>query len=199
MTKNLLLIFTRNPELGKVKTRLAASVGNKPALQIYKFLLNHTVSITKTIKATKQVYYSDIIGRKDIWDDKNYDKKLQIGADLGERMQNAFTEGFKNGFKNIVIIGSDIFDLGSEDIEIAFSKLKSNQIVIGPAQDGGYYLLGMKEMHPFIFKNKKWGSNTVLGETLKDLSGSSVYQLSVRNDVDVFEDIKDNKVFQRFL
>ena len=89
-SKKALIIFTRNPELGKVKTRLAKSVGDESALEIYKFLLKHTVAITKNLNVDKYVFYSENIHRDDIWDPEIFRKKLQTGTDLGEKMQNAF-------------------------------------------------------------------------------------------------------------
>ena len=198
-SKNLLLIFTRNPELGKCKTRLAATVGNETALEIYKFLLQHTVSITKNIPAVKQVYYSEEIWEKDIWNTTIFEKKLQNGANLGDRMANAFEQGFENGFEKILVIGSDMYDLDATTIENAFSELDKSDFVIGPAQDGGYYLLGMKKFITNVFKNKAWGTHTVLNDTLKNLEKYKIKLLDIRNDVDVYEDIKDISAFNSFL
>ncbi len=198
-SKNLLLIFTRNPELGKGKTRLAATVGNETALEIYKFLLSHTVEITKKLNITKQVYYSENIWNNDIWDNNFYQKKIQKGTDLGERMMNAFKDGFNTGFEKIIIIGSDMHDLNQEDLENAFSALNTNDFVIGPAEDGGYYLLGMKNLEASVFNDKKWGTETVLKATLSNLDNKKIKILEERNDVDVYEDIKDIDAFQPFL
>jgi hypothetical protein len=197
--KNLLLIFTRNPELGKCKTRLAASVGDKTALAIYIFLLEHTVSVTKDLKVSKKVYYSEAIREGDLWDPQIYQKEVQQGIDLGERMANAFKAGFKAGYKRIAIIGSDLYDLGTEDLANAFKMLQTNDFVLGPAIDGGYYLLGMTHFVPTIFKNKVWGTSTVLKDTLAELKNKNVYLLETKNDVDVLEDIADVPVFQPFL
>lgn len=197
--KNLLLIFTRNPELGKVKTRLAEDVGDQAAFDIYNFLLQHTVSVTKNLNVTKEVHYSEKAEPEDIWDNKIYHKKLQQGNELGSRMQHAFEEGFKNGFKNIIIIGSDLYDLAQEDLEAAFEALEHNEVVIGPAEDGGYYLLGMKKSEPQLFKNKNWGTPTVLSDTLKDLQGKNIGLLPPKNDIDNFNDLKGQKIFQQFI
>ncbi|MBT8296925.1 MAG: TIGR04282 family arsenosugar biosynthesis glycosyltransferase, partial [Maribacter sp.] len=153
-SKNLLLVFTRNPILGQCKTRLAATVGNQVALDIYNFLLNHTFEITKGLNVHKQIHYSKEIWENDIWDSRIFDKQLQSGSDLGERMANAFRKGFEHGFEKIIIIGSDIFDLTMADLEEAFKALEQNEYVIGPAQDGGYYLLGMNKFNTAVFKNK---------------------------------------------
>ena len=198
-SNNLLLIFTRNPELGKGKRRLAATVGDESALNIYQFLLNHTVKITRNLYAEKLVYYSEEIWENDIWDNKHFGKKLQNGNDLGARMANAFQEGFQSDYQKIIVIGSDMFDLSQEDIEQAFKALESNDFVVGPAEDGGYYLLGMKNYIPELFTNKDWGTETVLKDTLADLKDKKTALLETRNDVDYYEDIKDIEAFQPFL
>lgn len=198
-SKNLLLIFTRNPVLGKCKTRLAVTVGDEIALKIYTFLLQHTVDITKNLKAAKQVHYSEEIEKGDLWDSFNYDKRLQSGSDLGSRMANAFQEGFASGFQKIIIIGSDMYDLDQADIENAFSELDDNDFVIGPAIDGGYYLLGMKKINLKLFQNKEWGTSIVLSDSLNDLSNEKLVLLEERNDVDVYDDIKDKPAFYPFI
>ena len=198
-SKNLLLIFTRNPELGKGKRRLAATVGDQAALDIYRFLLEHTVNITKNLYAEKVVYYSEEIWKDDIWDNSKFGKQLQQGADLGERMANAFLTGFENGYEKIIIIGSDMYDLSQEDLENAFKALQNHDFVLGPAEDGGYYLLGMKSYTPQLFKDKEWGTETVLTDTLKNLETEKTAILEVRNDVDYYGDIKDIAAFAPFL
>lgn len=199
MRSSLLIILTRNPELGKCKTRLAAKVGDRAALDIYKFLLQHTVRFTKNLAVEKWVFYSESIWENDIWDNHNYTKKLQHGPDLGMRMLNAFEEGFKTGFEKIIIIGSDMYQLSQTDMEEAFSRLDDHDFVVGPAEDEGYYLLGMTTLRKELFLNKAWGTNTVLSDTLKDLRADSVFLLSEKNDVDHYEDIKDIEAFQPFL
>lgn len=197
-TKDLLIIFTRNPELGKVKTRLAKEVGDQSALEIYEFLLEHTVLVTRDLEVHKEVWFSEKIEKDHLWDTLVYSKKIQQGKDLGARMQQAFEEGFENGFRNIILIGSDLYDLETKDLENAFSILKNKEFVIGPAADGGYYLLGMRTAEPKIFQNKHWGTSSVLRETLNDLKGKNIALTDLRNDVDLFEDIQDHVAFQKF-
>jgi hypothetical protein len=199
MSKNLLLIFTRNPELGKAKTRLAKTVGDETALEIYKFLLQKTCAISSKVTADKAVYYSVKVRNNDIWDENIYQKHQQVGEDLGVRMFHAFQNSFNAGYKKVLIIGSDLYDLTSEIIENAFKKLEENDVVIGPAEDGGYYLLGMNSLQTAIFKNKKWGTESVRTATLADLKDKKVHLLQVLNDVDVFEDIEHHPAFQQFL
>ena len=199
MSKNLLLVFTRNPALGKVKTRLAKTVGDKTALEIYTFLLERTRDIAAKVTADKAVYYSVKIRENDIWDATIFQKHLQVGEDLGIRMLHAFKNGFETGYEKVLIIGSDLYDLTSETIENAFKALENNEVVIGPAEDGGYYLLGMNSLEEKVFKNKDWGTKTVRKDTLEDLKDKKVFLLGELNDVDVFEDIEHHPAFQTFL
>lgn len=194
----LLIIFTRNPEFGKVKTRLAKDVGNEAALEIYIFLLKHTAAITKDLSVDKEIFYSEEIINNDLWNNDLYLKKLQQGNDLGEKMQNAFKAGFKNCYSKIIIIGSDMYDLSSGDIEKAFDRLEHHDYVIGPAEDGGYYLLGMKKLKKELFSEKDWGTSTVLSDSLSNLKKENYFLLEARNDVDHYSDIEDNPDFQNF-
>ena len=199
MPKNLLLVFTRNPELGKVKTRLAKTVGNATALKIYIFLLKRTRDIAVKVAADKAVYYSVKVRENDIWDASIFQKHQQVGEDLGIRMLHAFKNGFKAGYEKVMIIGSDLYNLTAETIENAFIALENNEFVIGPAEDGGYYLLGMNSLEEKVFKNKDWGTETVRKDTLEDLKDKKVFLLGELNDVDVFEDIEHHPAFQAFL
>lgn len=186
--KDCLIIFTRKPEKGKVKTRLAKGVGDDKALKIYKYLLNHTAKITAKVKAHRQVYYTEAIAKKDVWDDDIFEKKVQIDGDLGDKMLQAFEQAFQDGFEKVVIIGSDLYDINHKLIDKAFAKLDHNDAVIGPATDGGYYLLGTKSIFSEIFKNKPWGTDEVLNLTLKNLKSKQVALLEEKNDIDYKED-----------
>jgi rSAM/selenodomain-associated transferase 1 len=199
MSKNLLLVFTRNPALGKVKTRLAKTVGDKTALEIYTFLLEKTRDIAAKVTADKAVYYSVKIRENDIWDATIFQKHQQVGEDLGIRMLHAFKNGFETGYEKVLIIGSDLYDLTADTIANAFLALDKNDLVIGPAEDGGYYLLGMNSLEEKVFKNKDWGTATVRKDTLEDLKDKKVFLLAPLNDVDVFEDIEHHPAFQKFL
>jgi len=84
-------------------------------------------------------------------------------------MQNAFEDGFQAGFERIIIIGSDLYDISEADISEAFRKLQHKDAVIGPAIDGGFYLLGLTYMIPQLFQDKEWGTSSVLKDTLEDL------------------------------
>ena len=197
--KKLLLIFTRNPELGKVKTRLAKDIGDQKALDIYKFLINHTVSVTKNLPVAKHVYYSVQIHNEDFWNEEYFDKRKQHGTDLGIRMENAFQDSFTEGYEQVIIIGSDLYDITQEEITAAFDTLENHDAVIGPATDGGYYLLGLKQVIPAVFTNKSWGTDTVFQQTKADLADQNTAFLSPKNDVDYLSDIKNHPAFRQFL
>ena len=168
MNKSLLIIFAKNPELGKVKTRLAATVGNEVALAVYFQLLNKTKQETLALSADKVVYYSNYVERGDIWDDAVYAKEVQQGEDLGARMKNAFENAFAQGYEKVCIIGSDLMDLSTEVIEQAFDKLNKRDVVVGPSEDGGYYLLGMRQMVTALFEDKAWSTDEVYIATRDD-------------------------------
>ena len=195
MTDKAIIVFTRNPELGKCKTRLAKSIGDEEALNVYKKLLQHTADVVKKVDADRFVFYSENIQGNDIWESAFFHKELQHGKDLGERMQSAFEHVFSKQFSKVIIVGSDLLDLSPEIIENAFNSLNDNDAVIGPAEDGGYYLLGMKTLHKATFKNKDWGKETVLEQTKNDFFGKSLYVLETLNDIDYLEDLKPYETF----
>lgn len=197
-SKNLIITFTRNPELGKVKSRLAKGIGEKAALEVYITLLEHTESVLAQIDCDKAVYYSVKVRDNDLWEASIYSKHQQFGDDLGMRMLNAFKNGFDNNYDKIIIVGSDLYDLAPKHINEAFKALDQNDAVIGPAEDGGYYLLGMKALHTLVFKDKAWGTETVYKDTIKNLLERSVYVLETLNDIDYVEDLKPYDVFKTY-
>jgi rSAM/selenodomain-associated transferase 1 len=189
--KSLLIIFYRNPEMGKVKTRLAASIGDSKAYSIYLLLSEHTRIVTEVLPQQKALYYSAYIDEDDAWRNDLFQKFLQTGKDLGEKMENAFKSGFNAGYESICIIGTDCLDLTGKIITEAFRQLSTHDVVIGPALDGGYYLLGMKSLHETFFSNKNWSSDTVLTHTLRDSQelGLTVFQLKPLSDIDRVDDL----------
>lgn len=201
MRKNstLLITFTRNPELGKVKSRLAKGIGEKAALEVYIKLLEHTERVLQKINTDKCVWYSVSVRQNDIWHDDSYQKKAQFGNDLGERMLHAFQDAFQNNYQKVIIIGSDLYDLQPKHIEEAIEALDTNDVVIGPAQDGGYYLLGMKTLHKKAFAPKNWGTETVLSDTLNDLDDQKILLLETLNDIDHAEDLVPYEAFKKYL
>ncbi|GAB5524564.1 MAG: TIGR04282 family arsenosugar biosynthesis glycosyltransferase [Roseivirga sp.] len=193
MNKSLLIIFAKNPELGKVKTRLAATVGNEVALAIYFQLLQKTREVTESLKHDKVVYYSNHLEEGDLWREDIFRKAVQSDGDLGERMKGAFTDAFEQGYERVCIIGSDCMDISTEIIEEAFGKLHNRDAVIGASQDGGYYLLGMSKLMPELFDNKAWSTDEVFVATIEDFIrlGLDHAELPVLNDIDTEKDLGD--------
>ena len=185
-----LIIFIKNPEAGKVKTRLAKDIGNENALTIYKHLLAHTRKIAIEVKANRFLFYAEKISQRDDWPETDFKKFVQQGDDLGLRMLNAFEKAFLNSQK-VIIIGSDCMDLTPDVIEKAFLELNNHDFVIGPAKDGGYYLLGMKVTEHRLFQNKNWSTQTIAADTLKDISdlNKTCYILPQLSDIDTIEDL----------
>lgn len=187
----LIMVFARNAELGKVKTRLAKTIGNENALAIYKALLEHTARVTCEVDASRVVYYSDFIEQADYFDAISFAKKQQQGGELGERMKAAFSDAYQSGYQKVIIVGSDCYELDPLIIESAFEALNEHDIVVGPATDGGYYLLGMKTCHSKLFENKNWGTENVLLDTLLDIRELNLTYLllDTLTDVDQEEDL----------
>lgn len=189
---NALLIFIKNPIKGKAKTRLAATVGDDEALRIYKELLRHTREIAANIDANRYLSYSFFIDKNDEWANNLFQKSLQISGDLGLKMKTAFEDAFEKGNKKVVIIGSDCASLTIEIVENAFNKLENHDFVIGPADDGGYYLLGMRTFAPSIFDDIAWSTEQVFPKTIENIQHlNKTYDLlPTLSDIDYEEDWK---------
>lgn len=164
--RDALIVFVRRPEAGKVKTRLAAAIGADRALAVYNKLLQHTEAIARPLHCDKYTFVADGDGAA-FWD--GFFVRQQQGAGLGQRMHHAFDALFKNGYRRVVIIGSDCAELTTPLLQQAFDALHKSSVLIGPATDGGYYLLGLTELLPSLFQNKSWSTGTVLADTLRDL------------------------------
>lgn len=192
----ILLIFCKNPHLGKVKTRLAATVGDAEALRVYRILLEKTRAAALNVEAERRLYYSDFVETGDEWPETHFHKHAQTGQDLGERMENAFRDAFSDGGTKVVIIGSDCPDLSGTLLQGAFQRLDEADFVLGPASDGGYYLLGMKTLEASLFRDMEWSVSTVGAETLHRIGGlgKSCFLMPVLDDVDTEEDWRRNAV-----
>lgn len=192
MAHDRLIIFAKNPELGKVKTRLAASMGHKKALEVYIKLLLHTRSVTCQLNEQAMVYFTSYFENSEQW--SSYNQRLQVGDTLGVRMSNAFKESFDEGCDKVLIIGTDCYEITTEIISQAFKALDKQDVVIGPAADGGYYLLGMKRFHPDFFIHKRWSTETVFIDTVEDIKRLGLQHKSLPT----LTDIDTEKEFRKF-
>ncbi len=191
-----IILFVKYPVEGKVKTRLAKTVGNTIATKLYRLFAESIFSFTSDINTSyKYIFFSEkneeSLIRK--WIGKKYFYVSQDGDDLGERMKNAFRLVFSHGAKKTIIIGTDIPDLSKEIIEESIDKLDKSDLVIGPSPDGGYYLLGIKKYQPFLFDGITYSTNTVLQETIKKAkdNGLTYHTLDLLADIDNEEELKN--------
>ena len=194
MAKRHLIIFVKNVELGKVKTRLAKDIGDENALAIYKELLIHTYNVSKSVETERRVFYSDYVQNMDLFDERLFEKYVQVNnPDLGERMYEAFKLSFGEWAEQVLIIGSDCYELTHEIINEAYDALNRADFVLGPAKDGGYYLLGMNKLHKDVFKGKEWSGENVLLDTIIDIENSkhTLELLPTLSDIDVVGDLPD--------
>ena len=189
MNTNAFILFARKPELGKVKTRLAAEIGEDRALEIYKNLLAHARDVARaTETADAKIFLTDTAG--DIfWN--GFDVYQQSAGDLGQRMEAAFETVFAQGYEKVAIIGSDCPDLTAAEIEKAFYQLETTDVVLGSAIDGGYYLLALNTVQPALFSGIHWSTPEVAAETMAAAakSGLQVQQLAAHSDIDVAADL----------
>lgn len=185
-----LLIFIKNPELGKAKTRLAQTVGPERALQIYLALLGHTRTICQSVDARRMLFYSSYIDAADEWPAADFDKYLQSSGGLGQRMEEAFRIAFEEASGPVLIVGSDCAQLKADIITQAISALDTHDFVIGPAEDGGYYLLGMRTFRPEVLQGISWSTAEVLPQTkdIMEQMDSTVAYLPTLSDIDYEED-----------
>lgn len=188
--KNLLIVFLKNPELGKVKTRLAKDIGNENALLVYQNLLEINRQCILEFKGDIHLYFDSFIPEHHSYSEK-YKLFVQSGKDLGERMSNAFKHSFDQGFEKCLIIGTDCPAIKPHHFEEALLELNHKHVVFGPAIDGGYYLLGMKKYYPQLFKNIEWSSEKVLSESLIICNNEKLnhFLLEPLRDIDTKDDL----------
>lgn len=191
------MVFAREPELGRVKTRLAATIGPESALGVYRELLALTAAAVTEAALPATLWLAESPAPtanpaqpRPEW--LGLPWRVQPAApDLGQRMQHAFAETFAAGAVQALIIGTDCPGLTAEILQRAADALATHDLVVGPADDGGYYLLGMKQLHPTLFTGKQWSTSTVLADTLADAArlGLRVALLPTLHDVDSAADL----------
>ena len=190
----LLIIFVKNSVLGKVKTRIANEIGDEKALELYNCLKQHTAEISSLDEVEKWVFYADFIEQHDFFSESVFVKKQQADQEFGMRLQAAFDEGFAAGHDKIVLICSDCYELNSAHIREAFRLLDHKEAVLGPAFDGGYYLIGLRKMYSVLFDEKSWSTNSVLSDTIEDLNSLEISYdlLEPLSDIDLAADIPND-------
>ena len=169
-------MFVRAPEAGRVKTRLAATLGAEGALRVYRRLAEHTVREARAVDAELRIHFTPADREHDVraWLGDGPRYLAQAEGDLGTRMDTAFRAAFADGAERVVIVGSDLPDLSAALLRRAFEALDQHPAVLGPARDGGYYLLGMRAMIPGVFDGVPWSTDAVLARTLERMRAAGV-------------------------
>ncbi len=193
MDTPLLIIFTRNPVKGTVKTRLAASTDDDFALSVYNKLRAITKKAAIACGADLAIYYDDHLPDNDIFFGKETRIFLQAGEDLGIRMLNAFKQGFSDNYRRIALVGTDCPELTEAVLRNAFELLHENSGVLGPAKDGGYYLIGLNKLCPELFNDRQWSTSHVCREAMEIFRRHKMDYglLPLLSDIDTIEDLRN--------
>ena len=192
-----LIIFTRYPEIGKTKTRLIPAIGAEKAANLQRQMTELTLKKAEELKLKLNlnvyIYFAggniDLMGK---WLGKDWEFKAQIEGHLGEKMYSALSNSFAQGNKQSIIIGIDCPNLNVEILQTAFKAIKHHDLVIGKAEDGGYYLIGLNQLRAELFNNISWGTSQVFAETITiaEKLNLSIYNLPILRDIDRPEDLQ---------
>ena len=194
--KRGVILFVKLPEKGRVKSRLALHIGEDAALHLYENMVLDVLDMLKKGRFPFRICFTPLDAHDQMagWLGQEYDYLPQNGDNLGDRMEDAFDSVFAGGVQEALLIGSDIPGLTTDVIDEAFAALLKNDAVIGPADDGGYYLIGFrkKSFAPGIFHDIAWSTGTVFRETMAKLREESlkVHVLPELTDIDTVEDLK---------
>jgi len=191
----IVAVLAKSPERGKVKTRLASAIGEDQALEVYKFLLE---KLNREIDSSEYKTHVHLDSENlDSWTYfQSAEMFQQSTGNVGERMSNSFLKSFDTNSGPVVLVGTDIPDLNASILKKSFQLLEQNDVVIGPSEDGGYYLIGMNQHHPEIFQLSAWSHPHVLKETIEicDKLNLSYSLVDTLNDIDTFEDLKSSSI-----
>ena len=189
-------MFVKSAERGMVKSRLAASVGEDVALDLYKCFVSDLMEMLRQGGYPFEIFFYPPDARQEVaqWLGDEHALTPQKGNDLGERIKNAFELVFSQGFRNALLIGSDIPDLPNLLIDEALEALKDYDAVVGPSHDGGYYLIAFRQdtFLAQVFSGITWGTSEVFEQTMEILrkANLTVHTLPVWGDIDTIDDLK---------
>lgn len=194
MSDRALLVFVKHPSPGAVKTRLAAAVGPEAAAGLHRALAEHVLEATTPAGQYERLVFfapPEALAEMRAWL-PGLRLLAQSGGDLGARMADAFARGFARGAGRVAIVGTDTPAVSRETVTEALSALDAADVVIGPTEDGGYYLLALRDPRPELFAGIAWSTPTVADETRARAreAGLSVRELSRRRDIDTVEDLR---------
>ncbi len=191
-----LIIFTRYPEPGKTKTRMIPALGPEGAAKLQRQMSEHTLKNAKQWQRVSEGKIAIHFAGGDVslmsnWLGKELTYYPQVTGDLGYKMQSALNQAFNNGATKVVTIGIDCPDINLALLNQAFTSLSEHDLVLGKAEDGGYYLIGLNRLIPELFQNINWGTSQVLAQTqniANSLNLNTAY-LPTLPDVDRPEDL----------
>ncbi len=193
---NALILFVKAPRLGTVKTRLQPELTPAQSLILYRAMVEDLVSqFDEANFCDLKIFFhpADAIGEMRNWLGAALDYFPQRGEDLGEKMHRAIAQMLNQKYKKVALVGSDIPTMDSTTLVQAFTALDEYDVVLGPCNDGGYYLIGMKQPQPRLFDGIKWSTNTVLQQTIQraQAAGLDIFQLPKKSDIDTPADLWD--------
>jgi len=168
--KAALIIFIQQPLPGEIITKSGEALSEREVFSIQQQLSLHTYYTSINVSADKFLFYSNTIQHEDTWVNDAYKKYLQQGEDLSKRMMHAMEIIFQQGYSKAIIVCRQNIEIESFHLQRAFDVLNDYDIVIGPSQDGGYYLIGMKKLHHELFADKIAGKSSLLQQTLNDIT-----------------------------
>lgn len=190
-----LVVFVKQPTPGRVKTRLVPALGAEAAAALYRVLVEHVLRATSPARGE----YERLV----FFDPRHAAEAMrrwlvgvqlrhQSGEGLGARLADAFERAFRRGADRVAVVGSDTPSLGRADVTSAFAALDAADVVLGPAEDGGYYLVALRAPQPALFEGIAWSTSGVLAQTLERAAaaGLRVARLATRRDVDTLEDLR---------
>jgi uncharacterized protein len=190
---NCLIIFTRYPEPGKTKTRLIPALGEEKAAQLHRRMAEHTILQARSLSCAIEVWY--VGGSEELiqdWLGRDLCYRKQPAGDLGDRMCGAFRSAFEQGYQSVMIVGTDCPELTTDFMAQGFASLRNQVVTIGPAIDGGYYLIGLQRLVPELFQKINWSTAMVFAETLAiaDKLQLPTYLLPSLHDIDLPDDLQ---------
>lgn len=194
MSESTLVVFVKHPTPGAVKTRLAAAIGPGAAAELYRALAEHVLEVTTPSGEYERLVFFD---RKEALPDMRawlpgVRLLAQSDGDLGARMSDAFVRAFARGAGRVALVGTDAPGVSRETVKEALAALDTADLVIGPSEDGGYYLVALRTPRPELFAGMAWSTPSVREETLARaaVAGLSVRELPRLRDIDTLEGLR---------
>ncbi len=188
--QEICIIFSRYPRPGASKTRLIPALGREGAAELQRRMTENVVDEASRLATQAPVHVELAMAgasqdEMEVWLGRHLPWQEQVGLDLGGRMAFAFAQAFGRGFERVVLVGADCPGVSTDILAQAFQELRQKELVLGPARDGGYYLMGLSRPNPSLFVNISWGSDNVLAQTMAAARKLSLQTILLANLVDV--------------